>query len=101
MSADQKITRQSQVDRVVEAITKLCTTQKQHHIGTPETWPSTRDIAEDCKFSIYKTRYLLLKMEKKGWVQMAPHPIKNTLRWWCTYPNMLGKEQPIDNELMP
>ncbi|MGB8664571.1 MAG: FaeA/PapI family transcriptional regulator [Serratia inhibens] len=67
---------------VAETIIKLCAAKELRRADMPATWASTRDIAEDCDFSIYKTRYLLLKMAKKGWVQVTPQPINNALRWY-------------------
>lgn len=44
-------------------------------------WPKTRDIAEYCQFSIYKTRHLLVKLEKKGFVKSSSKMINNSLHW--------------------
>jgi len=44
-------------------------------------WPKTRDIAEYCQFSIYKTRHLLIKLTKKGLVQSSSKTINNSLHW--------------------
>ncbi|CAI0855366.1 FaeA/PapI family transcriptional regulator [Serratia proteamaculans] len=67
---------------IFSAIVKLCASREDAHSLSPESWPSTREIAEDCNFSIYKARYLLLRLEKKGWVKVTPTPIKNSLRWY-------------------
>ncbi|MGQ8776489.1 hypothetical protein ACUTQ5_19250 [Serratia sp. NA_112.1] len=77
--------------RLVEAILQLWAPQAGRTPGAPETWPSTRDIAESCNFSIYKTRYLLLKMVSKGWIQVTPHPVKNALRW-SICPEKVGRD---------
>lgn len=86
-----------QVELVADVIIKLCAVQEQRQVGVPETWPSTRDISESCNFSIYKTRYLLLKMVRKGWVQVTPRPVNNALRWFIC-PSMPGKGQQHDQE---
>ncbi|EIT7186888.1 MAG: FaeA/PapI family transcriptional regulator [Serratia marcescens] len=72
----------SPTERLIEAATQQCITQQGRNPNVQESWPSTRDIAENCNFSIYKTRYFLLKMAAKGWVQVTPRPVKNALRWY-------------------
>ncbi|WP_447885652.1 FaeA/PapI family transcriptional regulator [Serratia fonticola] len=67
---------------IVEAATQRCVSQGGRNPNKPETWPSTRDIAEGCNFGIYKTRYFLLKMVAKGRLLVTPHPVRNTLRWY-------------------
>ncbi|MCW2258471.1 hypothetical protein M2263_004562 [Providencia alcalifaciens] len=42
-------------------------------------WPRTRDIAEYCQFSIYKTRHLLVKLSEKGLVKSSSKMINNSL----------------------
>lgn len=48
-------------------------------------WPKTRDIAEYCQFSIYKTRHLLIKLSEKGLVQSSSKTINNSLHWHVNY----------------
>ena len=72
----------SSADCVAEALVHLCLQDAGRHPDRPETWPSTRDIAEYSFLGIYKTRYLLLKMVKSGQARVTPHPINNALRWY-------------------
>ncbi|CAI1948192.1 MULTISPECIES: hypothetical protein [Serratia] len=96
---EQKSGNLTPAERLVEAATQLCVAQVGRNVQAPETWPSTRDIAENCHFSIYKTRYLLLKMVAKGRMQVTPHPLKNALRWYlCPESHAqdgLGKEENV------
>ncbi|MGQ8775436.1 FaeA/PapI family transcriptional regulator [Serratia sp. NA_112.1] len=101
---EQRIEGLSPVELLIEAVTQLCATQQGRNACAPETWPSTRDIAENCDFSIYKTRYLLMKMVAKGWIQVTPRPVKNTLRWYiCPEINTQGfcgkKEEDLASHL--
>jgi hypothetical protein len=82
---------------VAKSVIKLCADNERRNADAPATWVSTRDIADDCNFSIYKTRYLLLKMAQKGWVQVTPHPINNALRWYIC-PKMKNREINDDDE---
>ncbi len=96
----KKLGRRLQIEQfelVAEAVINLCSPQGQRQENLPETWASTRDIAENCDFSIYKTRYFLLKMARLGWVQVTPRPINNALRWY-TCPEMPTQRQLSDNE---
>lgn len=93
----------SPVECLIEAVSQLCAAQQGRNAHAPETWPSTRDIAENCDFSIYKTRYLLMKMAAKGWIQVTPHPVRNTLRWYI-FPDrdvqgFYGKEEDLADHL--
>ncbi|MNG64533.1 hypothetical protein D3C81_347500 [compost metagenome] len=97
---DSPSAKQRQADEfelVAETIIRLCTSQEKRSADAPTTWVSTRDIAECCNLSIYKARYLLLKMAKKGWVQVTPHPINNALRWYIC-PDIPVKRQLYDNK---
>ncbi|KAA1193812.1 MULTISPECIES: FaeA/PapI family transcriptional regulator [Photorhabdus] len=77
-------TQPSQIDQVLNVISKLCTVRKMQVAPPPESWPSTRDVAEQCNFTIYKARYLLLKLANKGLVMVTPSPVKNSLRWYIS-----------------
>ncbi|MEG9795520.1 FaeA/PapI family transcriptional regulator [Serratia marcescens] len=96
---EQQIHNLTPVERQVEAAMQWCVAQHGRNIQAPETWPSTREIAENCNFSIYKTRYLLLKMVAKGRMQVTPHPVKNALRWYLCPEHqahsVLGKEDAL------
>lgn len=55
-----------------------------HQTGNKETitaWLRTREIAEKCGMDIYKARYLLLKLENKGWVVHQNSEKKAPLSW--------------------
>lgn len=91
MIIDREIAPRSQTDTLIEAISSLWAAPWERCIADPETWPSTRDIAEHCNISIYKARYLLLKMASEGLVQVTPYPIRNGLRWHlCTVQSAEG-----------
>ncbi|TDB61093.1 hypothetical protein C5467_05400 [Photorhabdus khanii subsp. guanajuatensis] len=77
-------TQPSQTDQVLNVISKLCTVREMQMAPPPESWPSTRDVAEQCNFTIYKARYLLLKLADKGLVMVTPSPVKNSLRWYIS-----------------
>lgn len=79
---DHSDSRHSQEGRILAAITTLCTAHEKYRLDCQDTWPSTRDIAESCDYSIYKTRYLLLKMARQGKVQVTPRSVRNSLRWY-------------------
>ncbi|WP_454889851.1 FaeA/PapI family transcriptional regulator [Serratia quinivorans] len=68
--------------RVFAAIVKLCACRNTRILSVQATWPSTREIAEDCGFSIYKTRYVLLQLVTQGWVQVTAKSVNNSLRWY-------------------
>lgn len=78
--------RHRHTKHVFAAIAKLCTSHDTRHFSKQETWPSTREIAEDCGFGIYKTRYILLQLVTKGWVQVTPKSVNNSLRWYTFEP---------------
>ncbi|CAM3976372.1 EAL domain-containing protein [Yersinia intermedia] len=46
-----------------------------------ELWPNTRQVAELCDLTIYKARYLLLKLTNEGLVDLVPHGLHNSLHW--------------------
>lgn len=45
-------------------------------------WPKTRDIADICDISIYRSRSVLLALVARGKVQVTAHSINNSLRWF-------------------
>ncbi|HHX4812397.1 TPA: hypothetical protein ACVBYD_000704 [Yersinia enterocolitica] len=45
-------------------------------------WPKTRDIANICDISIYRSRTVLLTLVARGQVQVTAHSINNSLRWF-------------------
>jgi hypothetical protein len=63
------------------AIDKLSQEKTVSRPYVSEYWLNTREIAEFCDLTIYKARYLLLKMAAEGQVEMLPHRVKNSLNW--------------------
>lgn len=47
-------------------------------------WPSTRELADDMDISIYKARYLLMKLETCGKVISTKKSIMKSIRWYLT-----------------
>lgn len=66
-------------EHVLEVLITLC---RSKSIDKQEAWPSTRDVAEECRLGIYRTRYLLLKIVANGQAISISHRAKNTLRWY-------------------
>ncbi|EKT62001.1 FaeA/PapI family transcriptional regulator [Providencia burhodogranariea] len=62
-----------------------------------KNWPRTRDIAEYCQFSIYKTRHLLIKLSEKGLVQSSSKPISNSLHWNANYHLLTGNIEEVES----
>ncbi|HDX4396351.1 FaeA-like protein [Enterobacter cancerogenus] len=52
--------------------------------NAPPYWIRTREIAEKCDVNIYKARYLLLKLERKGLVTQQANDKKSPLCWRST-----------------
>lgn len=66
---------------VFEVISNLCAERSEAQVNVAVEWPCTREISELCDLNIYKTRYFLLKLYKKGLVECISHPQKKSLRW--------------------
>ncbi|OAH32772.1 FaeA/PapI family transcriptional regulator [Serratia marcescens] len=60
-------------------------------IPLPETWPSTRHIADAHDISIYQARHALLGLVALGRVIVSDGAVNNSLRW---YPHDTPKPEP-------
>lgn len=79
-----KITqKERQVTQVYAALSTLCAARAPDGgIPPQDRWPKTRDIADLCDISIYISRNVLLALVACGRVQVTPHSINNSLRWF-------------------
>ncbi|WP_241390410.1 MULTISPECIES: FaeA/PapI family transcriptional regulator [Serratia] len=68
---------------LLEATTSFFDEKKNYSLSLPETWPTTREIADFCEMDIYRARYFLLKLVKAGLIEMKTSNINNSLRWCC------------------
>lgn len=82
MESIKKTNKSLQLEQLLTAINELCIHAKiQPDHCIPESWPSTRALAEYCGLDIYKTRYLLLKLVDQGVLQATRSPVSNSLHW--------------------
>lgn len=49
----------------------------------PETWPTTRELAEACDMSIYQARRFLLKLVEQGDACVSDIYIDRSRRWFA------------------
>lgn len=47
----------------------------------PETWPTTRELAESCDMNIYQARRFLLKLVAQGEARVSEICIDRSRRW--------------------
>ncbi|MCW8114303.1 FaeA/PapI family transcriptional regulator, partial [Yersinia intermedia] len=80
-----KTTRsERQMIQVYEVLSALCAQRYGPDGAIPpqNLWPKTRDIANICAISIYRSRTVLLALVARGKVQVTAHSINNSLRWF-------------------
>lgn len=73
--------KEKPIELILKATTLLCANKCLTSLSHPETWPSTREIAEFCDMDIYRARYWLLKLLDLGLIDTQERSINNTLRW--------------------
>ncbi|OVZ85488.1 FaeA/PapI family transcriptional regulator [Yersinia intermedia] len=73
-----------QVTQVYGVLSTLCAQRygPDGEIPPQSAWPKTRDIADLCDISIYLSRQVLLTLVARCKVQVTPHSINNSLRWF-------------------
>lgn len=93
-----------EMDFILSAITALIKVNKMDRdkgvidiMQEEKNWPKTRDIAEYCQFSIYKTRHLLIKLSEKGLVQSSSKTINNSLHWHVNCHLLTESNQDTEN----
>ncbi|MDA5483380.1 hypothetical protein PGS49_22530 [Yersinia intermedia] len=72
------------VTQVYAVLSTLCAERRGPDGAMPpqNLWPKTRDIADICDISIYRSRSVLLALVARGKVQVTAHSINNSLRWF-------------------
>lgn len=67
---------------VLQTLKRLAPLTNNNITPNPDTWPTTRQIANAHDISIYKARLILLELVRQGHVLVSDGAINNSLRWY-------------------